>query len=83
VYYAGSAGTKFSKNVTNQIYEVGISAMSEDDASFPCPNCGMIISPEDNEEKYYHFLDVTEKYATLECHGCNQVLKIPLDTEVD
>jgi predicted RNA-binding Zn-ribbon protein involved in translation (DUF1610 family) len=41
------------KNISNTINLTKI----DGDGSFPCPNCGTVISPEDETEKLYKIVD--------------------------
>jgi len=51
----------------------------EGDGSFPCPKCGIIISPEDETEEFYKILDtkvVDDQLVELvvECRNCGTVI---------
>ena len=53
----------------------------EGDGSFPCPKCGMIISPEDETEKTYKILEtkvINEELAELviACGKCGSTIKL-------
>jgi predicted RNA-binding Zn-ribbon protein involved in translation (DUF1610 family) len=53
----------------------------EGDGSFPCPNCGTVISPEDETEEFYKILDtkvVNDQLTELvvECVNCGSVIKL-------
>lgn len=53
----------------------------EGDGSFPCPKCGMSISPEDETETNYKIVDtkvVNGELAELviSCGKCRSVLKL-------
>ena len=56
-------------------------AIVEGDGSFPCPKCGMIISPDDESEENYQIVDtkvVNDKLAELviACGKCGSTIKI-------
>ncbi len=51
------------------------------DGSFPCPKCGMSISPDDTSEKTYQILDtrvVNDKLTELiiGCGKCRSTIKL-------
>lgn len=53
----------------------------EGDGSFPCPNCGSSISPDDETEDNYQIMDtkvVNDELAELviSCGNCGCMLKI-------
>ena len=53
----------------------------EGDGSFPCPKCGMSISPEDESETNYKIIDtkvVNDELAELviSCGKCGSTLKL-------
>jgi predicted RNA-binding Zn-ribbon protein involved in translation (DUF1610 family) len=53
----------------------------EGDGSFPCPKCGVVISPEDETEEFYKILDtkVVDDQLTelvVECRSCGSVIKL-------
>ena len=53
----------------------------EGDGSFPCPQCGTIISPEDETEEIYKILDtkVVDDQLTelvVKCGTCGSVIKL-------
>ena len=56
-------------------------AIVEGDGSFPCPKCGMIISPDDESEENYQIVDtkvVNNELAELVivCGKCGSTIKI-------
>lgn len=56
-------------------------ATIEGDGSFPCPKCGMAISPEDETENNYQILDtkVTDNELSellIACGKCGSTIKI-------
>jgi predicted RNA-binding Zn-ribbon protein involved in translation (DUF1610 family) len=51
------------------------------DGDFPCPNCGVIISPEDETENVYRLLETKVRGETLEelviqCNKCASQLRL-------
>ncbi len=53
----------------------------EGDGSFPCPKCGMSISPEDETEKSYKILEtkvINQELAELviACGKCRSTIKL-------
>ena len=53
----------------------------ENDGSFPCPECGTIISPDDETEDVYEILDtkvVGDELAELviSCGKCRTIIKL-------
>jgi hypothetical protein len=64
----------------NPAYTIDLIAI-EGDGSFPCPKCGMSISPEDETETNYKIVDtkvVNGELAELviSCGKCRSVLKL-------
>ena len=62
-------------------YKVDMASITEDE-SFPCPKCGMIISPDDNSEKAYKILEpkVDDNNELIEltiiCGRCGSTIKL-------
>jgi len=62
--------------------EYNINLVSIDgDGSFPCPKCGMTISPEDETEKSYKIIDtkvINQELAELviACGKCGSTIKL-------
>jgi len=61
-------------------YEIDLATI-EGDGSFPCPKCGMIISPEDETEMNYKILNtkmVNDELSELvvACGKCKSTLKL-------
>ena len=56
------------------VYEVNLTKI-QGDGDFPCPNCGIIISPEDETEDVYRILETKVRGQALEelviqCNKC-------------
>ena len=65
-----------SKDISE--YKIDLATI-EGDGSFPCPKCGMAISPEDETEENYKILDtkvVGQELAELviACGKCGSVI---------
>jgi predicted RNA-binding Zn-ribbon protein involved in translation (DUF1610 family) len=61
-------------------YEINL-AKIDGDGSFPCPQCGMTISPEDETEENYQIVDtkvVNEVLTelTIACGKCRSTIKL-------
>ncbi len=61
-------------------YQINIAAI-EGDGSFPCPKCGMTISPDDEGEENYKIVEtkvVNDQLAELivACGKCGSVIKL-------
>jgi len=61
-------------------YTVNLVAI-EGDGAFPCPKCGMMISPDDESEENYKIVDtkvVNDELAELvvACGKCGSIIKI-------
>ena len=61
-------------------YKIDLVTM-EGDGSFPCPKCGMAISPEDETEENYKILEtkvVNQELAELviACGKCGSTIKL-------
>jgi predicted RNA-binding Zn-ribbon protein involved in translation (DUF1610 family) len=64
----------------DSVYTINL-AIIEGDGSFPCPKCGMVISPEDESEENYRIVDtkvVNDKLAELVivCGKCGSAMKL-------
>jgi predicted RNA-binding Zn-ribbon protein involved in translation (DUF1610 family) len=61
-------------------YNINLVTM-DGDGSFPCPKCGMTISPEDETEKSYKILEtkvINQELAELviACGKCGSTIKL-------
>ena len=64
----------------DSVYTIDL-AIIEGDGSFPCPKCGMVISPEDETEENYRIVDtkvVNDELAELviACGRCGSTIKL-------
>jgi predicted RNA-binding Zn-ribbon protein involved in translation (DUF1610 family) len=64
----------------DSVYTIDL-AIIEGDGSFPCPKCGMVISPEDETEENYRIVNtkiVNEELAELVivCGKCRSTIKL-------
>ncbi len=70
------------KQQKNSCLEYEINLVTIDgDGSFPCPKCGMLISPEDETEENYKILEtkvINEELAELviACGKCKSTIKL-------
>jgi len=56
-------------------------AKIEGKGDFPCPNCGVIISPEDETDNVYTIIDTklnghTLEELTLQCNKCGSKIRL-------
>lgn len=64
----------------SQAYTIDLTKI-DGTGDFPCPRCGIKISPEDETEKVYHILKTKLKNDSLEelvilCHKCGSRIHI-------
>jgi len=64
----------------DSLYSINLIAI-DGDGSFPCPQCGMTISPEDETEENYKVIDTTVVNNELteliiECGKCRTTIKL-------
>jgi ribosomal protein S27AE len=57
-----------------RVYKVDLTKI-QGEGDFPCPNCGVIIAPEDETEEVYHILETKSNGEALEelvikCNNC-------------
>ena len=62
------------------VYEVDLTKI-QGDGDFPCPNCGVIISPEDETEDVYRILETKVRGQALEglviqCNKCGSKIRL-------
>jgi len=62
------------------VYEVDLTKI-QGDGDFPCPNCGVIISPEDETEDVYRILGTKVRGQALEelviqCNKCASRIRL-------
>ena len=62
------------------VYEVDLTKI-QGDGDFPCPNCGVIISPEDETEDIYRILETKVRGQALEelviqCNKCESKIRL-------
>jgi DNA-directed RNA polymerase subunit RPC12/RpoP len=68
------------KQSHHAIFKVDI-AQLEGDGDFPCPKCGVIISPDDETETVYKIVDTKVKNQHLEeltllCNKCGSKIRL-------
>lgn len=62
------------------IYTIDLLSI-EGDGSFPCPKCGVIISPDDETDEIYQIVDTMVEgdrlsELTLKCNRCGSVIRL-------
>jgi len=62
------------------VYEVDLTKI-QGDGDFPCPNCGVVISPEDETEDVYRILETKVRDQALEelviqCNKCGSKIRL-------
>jgi len=62
------------------VYEVDLTKI-KGEGDFPCPNCGVVISPEDETEDVYTILETKVKGESLEelviqCNKCGSKIRL-------
>jgi len=68
------------KQSNQQMFTIDL-ARIEGDGDFPCPNCGIEISPDDESENIYTIVDTRVKGETLEeltiqCNKCGSKIRL-------
>lgn len=63
-----------------QVYEIDLTKI-EGAGDFPCPNCGVIISPEDESERVYKIVKTKVRNGSLQeltilCNGCGSKIRL-------
>ena len=70
----------FKKSLQSSIYTINLTQI-EGDGSFACPNCGTMISPEDETEEVYTIVDtkvVNDELLELviSCGTCRTMVRV-------
>jgi DNA-directed RNA polymerase subunit RPC12/RpoP len=68
------------KQSQRAIFNVDITQI-EGDGDFPCPKCGVVISPDDETETVYKIIDTRVKNQDLEelvilCNKCGSKIRL-------
>jgi len=68
------------KQANPQAFTIDLSKI-EGKGDFPCPNCGVAISPDDESEKIYSIVDTKVQGGTLEeliiqCNKCGSKIRL-------
>ncbi len=68
------------KQENQQMFTVDLSTI-EGDGDFPCPRCGVTISPEDETEKTYTIIDTKVngenlQELTIQCNKCGSKIRL-------
>ena len=69
-----------AKMKRSAVYKINL-AQIEGDGDFACPNCGVVISPEDETETVYTIIETKMKKDSLEqliirCNGCGSEIHL-------
>ena len=69
-----------AKMKRSAVYKIDLNQI-EGEGDFPCPNCGVVISPEDETEAVYTVLETKMKGESLEeliirCNGCGTEIRL-------
>jgi ribosomal protein S27AE len=64
----------------NAVYTIDLTKI-DGDGAFACPNCGTVISPDDESEETYHILETKVKNDDLEelvltCKKCGTTIRL-------
>ncbi|MEM1659921.1 MAG: hypothetical protein QXR17_02075 [Candidatus Bathyarchaeia archaeon] len=62
------------------IYTIDLLSI-DGDGSFPCPKCGVIISPDDETDEIYQIVDTKVEgdrlsELTLKCNRCGSIIRL-------
>ncbi len=68
------------KQENQQMFTVDLSTI-EGDGDFPCPRCGVTISPEDESENTYTIIDTKVngenlQELTIQCNKCGSKIRL-------
>jgi len=68
------------KQANPQIHTIDL-AKIEGKGDFPCPNCGVVISPEDDTDEIYSILETKVRGESLEeltiqCNKCRSKIRL-------
>jgi len=63
-----------------QVYKIDLTKI-EGAGDFPCPNCGVLISPEDESESVYKIVKTKVKDGSLQeltilCNNCGSKIRL-------
>lgn len=67
-------------SVRKELFQVDLTTI-EGNGEFPCPNCGILISPDDFSEETYSVLSMSEdennlESMTLQCNECESIITL-------
>jgi len=68
------------KQENEQLFTIDL-AIIEGNGDFPCPNCGILISPDDQTDSTYTIIDTKVKGESLEeltiqCNKCGSKIRL-------
>jgi predicted RNA-binding Zn-ribbon protein involved in translation (DUF1610 family) len=71
---------KMTEKRPQQVYKIDLTKI-EGDGDFPCPKCGVVISPDDESEQVYTIIDTKMRGDSLEelivsCNKCGSKIHI-------
>lgn len=71
---------KKMKQTNPQVITIDL-AQIDGNGDFPCPNCGVMISPEDTSEKVYTIVDTRVngddlEELTIQCNKCGSKIRL-------
>lgn len=72
---------EMKQSQTPQMFTIDLSKI-EGKGDFPCPNCGVIISPEDETDNVYTVVDTkvsdssSVEELTLQCNKCGSKIRL-------
>lgn len=71
---------KNMKQTNPQIFTIDLATI-DGDGDFPCPNCGVMISPEDETESVYTIVDTrvngeSLEELTIQCNRCRTKIRL-------
>ncbi|MEM1540208.1 MAG: hypothetical protein QXJ07_02350 [Candidatus Bathyarchaeia archaeon] len=64
----------------SEVYTVDLTKI-DGDGAFPCPKCGVIISPDDESEEIYQIVETKVKgdelaELILRCNKCGSIIRL-------
>ena len=67
-------------SIRKALFKVDLTKI-EGDGEFPCPNCSILISPDDFSEEVYTVLSIPEdennlESMTLQCNKCRSIITL-------
>jgi len=71
---------KVAVNKKGSVYTIDLTKI-EGDGAFPCPKCGVIISPDDESDEVYEIVDTIVEGTelaelVLQCKKCGSTIRL-------